>query len=142
MDGLLRERPRYTRSLRADCFMLEPGRTREFERAMGELQQGLWIVKTEERYEPSFSYRWDLVEQWLPEAVAEGRGLSRGVALERLLDRYLAGAVYSTPGRLARLFALPREDVGRALSRLGAQGAVALDTAVAGWPGRWLVSRR
>ena len=46
--------------------MLEPGKTREFERAMAELQQGLWIVKTEERYEPTFSYRWDLLERWLP----------------------------------------------------------------------------
>ena len=70
-------RPQYTRGIRAECFMLEPGKTREFERAMGELQQGLWIVKTEERYEPTFSYRWDLLERWLPEAVAEGRRLRR-----------------------------------------------------------------
>src|SRR5207249_362644 len=71
MDGLVREHPQYTRGLRANAFMLEPSKTREFERAMAELQQGLWVVKTEERYEPTFSYRWDLVEAWLPEAVAE-----------------------------------------------------------------------
>ncbi len=76
MDSLVRESPQYTRGIRAECFMLEPGKTREFERAMGELQQGLWIVKTEERYEPTFSYRWDLLERWLPEAVAEGRRLA------------------------------------------------------------------
>jgi hypothetical protein len=58
MDSLMRESPQYTRSLRAEAFMLEPGKTREFERAMAELQRGLFIVKTEERYEPSFSYRW------------------------------------------------------------------------------------
>ncbi|HET8530969.1 MAG TPA: hypothetical protein VFO08_07475, partial [Methylomirabilota bacterium] len=91
MDRLVRESPQYTRSLRAECFMLEAAKTREFERAMGELQQGLWIVKTEERYEPTFSYRWDLLERWLPDQVAEGRGLRRPVALERLLARYLAG---------------------------------------------------
>src|SRR5882672_6776687 len=50
MDRLVRESPQYTRGLRAECFMLEAVKTREFERAMGELQQGLWIVKTEERY--------------------------------------------------------------------------------------------
>ena len=66
MDSLVRESPQYTRGIRAECFMLEPGKTREFERAMGELQQGLWIVKTEERYEPTFSYRWDLLERWPP----------------------------------------------------------------------------
>ncbi|HET7875680.1 MAG TPA: hypothetical protein VFN71_09150, partial [Methylomirabilota bacterium] len=80
MDSLVRESPQYTRGLRAESFMLEPGRTREFERAVAELQQGLWIVKTEERYEPSFSYRWDLLERWLPEAVAEGRRMNRAAA--------------------------------------------------------------
>src|SRR3990172_11680330 len=52
MDSLIRESPQYTRGLRAEGDMLDPGETREFERAMAELQQGLWIVKTEERYEP------------------------------------------------------------------------------------------
>jgi hypothetical protein len=140
MDSLSRQRPQYTRGLRAECFMLEPGKTREFERAMGELQQGLWVVKTEERYEPSFSYRWDLLERWLPEAVAEGRRLPRPRALERLFRRYLAGAVYSTPGRLARLFSLPPAEVEDAVARLQAAGAVRARVEVAGWPGRWLLT--
>jgi hypothetical protein len=140
MDSLSRERPQYTRGLRAECFMLEPGQTREFERAMGELQQGLWVVKTEERYEPSFSYRWDLLERWLPEAVAEGRRLPRARALERLFRRYLAGAAYSTPGRLARLFSLPPGEVEDAVAGLQAAGAVRAGVEVAGWPGRWIIS--
>ena len=118
MDAMMREHPQYTRSLRANTFMLEPSKTREFERAMAELQQGLWIVTTEERYEPTFSYRWDLLEAWLPEAAAEGRRLRREAALDFLIDRYLAGAVYSTPALLARLFGLSREETGRALQRL------------------------
>ena len=36
MDRLVRESPQYTRGLRAECFMLETSKTREFERAMGE----------------------------------------------------------------------------------------------------------
>jgi hypothetical protein len=122
--------------------MLEPGKTREFERAMAELQQGLWVVKTEERYEPSFSYRWDLVERWLPEGVAEGRRLTRAAALARLLDRYLAGARYSTPRRLARLFGVPDGEVAAALAGLARSGAVRPDQTVAGWAGRWVLSGR
>ena len=140
MDSLMRETPQYTRSLRAEAFMLEPAKTREFERAMAELQQGLWIVKTEERYEPSFSYRWDLLERWLPEAVGEGRRLSRPAAVERLLGRYLRTAVYGTPTRLARLFSLPASEVAAALGRLEAAGRVRTDVEVAGWPGRYVVS--
>src|SRR2546426_981566 len=43
MDAMTREHPQYTRELRANVFMLEPAKTRGFERAMAELQQGLWL---------------------------------------------------------------------------------------------------
>ena len=109
-------------------------------RPVGELQQGLWIVKTEERYEPTFSYRWDLLERWLPESVAEGRRLRRPAALERLLARYLAGAVYSSPALLARLFGLPRREMETALAALARTGRVSAPREVTGWPGRWVVS--
>ena len=139
MDSFFRESPQYTRGLRADTFMLESSRTREFERAMSELQQGLWIVKTEERYEPSFSYRWDLLERWLPEQVTEGRGLARPAALERLLARYLDGAVYSTPARMARIFGLGATETAQAVARLGRAGRVRAEVVVPGWPGSWVV---
>jgi len=139
MDALAREHPQYTRGLRANTFMLEPSKTREFERAMAELQQGLWVVKTEERYEPTFSYRWDLVEAWLPGAVAEGRRLSRERALERLIERYTRGAIFSNERVLARLFGLRAEEVTRVVGRLVTTGALRADCIVDGWPGRWLV---
>jgi hypothetical protein len=139
MDALTREHPQYTRGLRASAFMLEPSQTREFERAMAELQQGLWVAKTEERYEPTFSYRWDLLEAWLPDAAAEGRRLARPAALDRLVARYVETAVFTTPRILARLFALPAAEVAGSLERLARRGAL-LETGVEGWPGRWLVA--
>ena len=139
MDSFFRESPQYTRGLRADTFMLEAGRTREFERAMAELQQGLWIVKTEERYEPTFSYRWDLLERWLPDTVAEGRQLGRPAALDRLIVRYLDGAVYSSIARMARLFGLDAGETTRAVARLAKTGRVRANLEVAGWPGTWVL---
>ena len=139
MDSLVREHPQYTREIRGNCFMLEPSRTREFERAMAEVQQGLWVVKSEERYEPTFSYRWDLLEAWLPEPVAEGRRLRRPAAVERVVARYLEGAVFSTPALLGRLFTLPRLEISDAVDRLVGAGAVLADCVVDGWPGGWLV---
>src|SRR5262245_9088601 len=139
MDALVREHPQYTRDLRANTFMLGPHRTREFERAMAELQQGLWIVKTEERYEPTFSYRWDLLEAWLPEAVKAGRRLSRERALEHLIGRYAAAVVFTRERTLHRLFNLSAADTTRALSTLVSRGAL-LEQPVTGWPGRWLIA--
>src|SRR3989475_3029171 len=139
MDALTREHPQYTHGLRANTFMLDPGKTRDFERAMAELQQGLWIAKTEERYEPTFSYRWDLLEAWLPDAVAEGRRLGRPRAIERLIERFVGGAVFTNERVLARLFRLPMAEITSALERLVRRGTLAADEAIDGWPGRWLV---
>lgn len=139
MDALMREHPQYTRGLRASTFMLEPSKTREFERAMAELQQGLWVVKTEERYEPTFSYRWDLLEAWLPEATAEGRRMRREIAAERVIERYVRGAVYTNERILARLFGLRMEEVSRAVSGLVRMKALGAGCEVDGWPGRWIV---
>jgi hypothetical protein len=139
MDALTREHPQYTRELRGNSFMLEPGKTREFERAMAELQQGLWVVKTEERYEPTFSYRWDLLEAWLPDAVAEGRRLSRRVALDRLVARYLDAAIFSTSRGLGRLFGVHAAEIADSVARLARRGAL-VETAVEGWAGRWVVA--
>jgi hypothetical protein len=138
MDALVREHPQYTRELRGNAFMLESGKTREFERAMAELQQGLWVVKTEERYEPTFSYRWDLVEAWLPAAVRAGRRLSRAAALDQLVSRYVSAAVYTRPRLLAQLFGVPLPEIGAASDRLRRRGAI-LEAEVDGWPGRWLI---
>jgi hypothetical protein len=106
---------------------------------MAELQQGLWVVKTEERYEPTFSYRWDLLEAWLPQAVAEGRRLSRAAALDRLVMRYLDGVVFATARGLGRLFGIPAAEVAACVGRLVRRGVV-IDCTVEGWPGRWLIS--
>ena len=139
MDALVEDHPQDTRELRANAFLLEPRHTREFERAMAELQQGLWIVKVEERYEPTFSYRWDLLEAWLPEPVADGRRLGRDAAVEHLIARYLGGAVYSREPLLSRLVRLSPTDVRRALDRLARRGVVRGDVPVPGWPGRWVL---
>ena len=139
MDALVREHPQYTRELRANTFLREPRSTREFERAMAELQQGLWVVKSEERYEPTFSYRWELVERWLPDLVAAGRRLSRAAALDRLLERYVAGAVYASPARLARLLGVPAVEITASIARL-TRARKLLHTTVAGWPGTWLLT--
>jgi hypothetical protein len=139
MDALTHEHPQYTRELRGNAFMLESGKTREFERAMAELQQGLWVVKTEERYEPTFSYRWDLLEAWLPDAVAEGRRLSRAAALDRLVTRYLGGAVFSTARRLAGLFGIPTDEARACVARLSRRRVV-IESPVQGWAGHWVLA--
>ncbi len=140
LDSLVREHPQYTRDLRANCFLLQPSGAREVERAMPELQHGLWVVKTEERYEPTFSYRWDLLEEWLPAAVAEGRHLSRPAAIERIVARYTGAAIYTSERILAGLFGIPAAQVGPAVERLSQRGVLLGPRPVMGLPGAWLIN--
>ncbi len=139
MDALVREHPQYTRELRANTFLLDPARTREFERAMAELQAGLWIVKSEERYEPTFSYRWDLLEAWLPEAAAEGRRMPRAAALDSVVVRYAQAAVFTRLPAVRRLFGIATEEAAASVRRLVSR-RVLIEREVDGWPGRWLVA--
>jgi uncharacterized protein YcaQ len=141
MDALIRRHPLYTREWRAECFLLEPARTREFERAVGELQQALFVVKVEERYEPSFSYRWDLVEAWLPEAVRAGRRLARPAAVRLLVARHVGGAGWASVRGLARLFGLRRAEVEAAVATLARAGEVTTGVAVAGLPADLVLHR-
>jgi hypothetical protein len=134
MDVVVRRHPLYTREWRAEALMLDPGSTRGFERAVAELQQGLFVVKREERYEPSFSYRWDLVEAWLPEGVHEGRRLGRPKAVRRLVGRYLGGAAWGSVRGMARLFGLPADEVRAAAAALVRAGDATPGGAVAGLP--------
>jgi len=139
MDVLIRRHPLYTREWRAEALMLDPGSTRGFERAVAELQQALFVVKTEERYDPSFSYRWDLVEAWLPDGVREGRQLGRPAAVRRLVGRYLDGAAWGSVKGMAGLFGVPADEVHRAVAALARSGAVS--ARVPGLPEDWVLRR-
>ena len=141
MDVLIHRHPLYTREWRAEALMLDPASTRGFERAMAELQQGLFVVKTEERYDPSFSYRWDLLEAWLPDAVREGRRLGRPAAVRRLVDRYLGGAGWGSVRGIARLFGVPVDEVRGAVAAMTRAGEVSSAASIAGLPGDAVVHR-
>jgi len=139
MDALLECGPQYTPDLRAACRLNAPEQTREFERAIGELQRGLWIVKTEERYEPSFSYRWGLLDDWLEEEVAAAQKLDRAEAVYRLVRTHIDAVHYSRADLIARLFDLPATEVTIAVDRLILEGHAVPDQPVNGLPGRWII---
>ena len=131
--------PRSTPELRKAVAMREPDRTAEFDRAMAELQRGLWIVKVEEIYEPDFYYRWDLLDNWLPDPVAASLDLPRETAVRRLVASYLRCAAASQPRFLAGLFGLAVDEVETALRSLKAEGCLHQDRRIKGLPGNWVV---
>jgi tRNA uridine 5-carbamoylmethylation protein Kti12 len=108
---------------------------------MGELQRGLWIVKTEERYEPSFSYRWDLPDYWLEEQVLVARKLDRAEAVYRLVRKHIEVVHYSRADLIASLLTLPISEVAAGLDRVISERYATPDQTVRGLPGRWIIRR-
>jgi hypothetical protein len=139
LDALHDAAPRETPALRRAAGISGPARTAEFDRAMAELQRGLWIAKVEEVYEPDFYYRWDLLDNWLPEAVEAGRLLSRAAAAQRLLTAYLRAAGAAAPRFLAGLFAVSPGEVAAGLRAMEADGRIRAGQRIGGWPGEWAV---
>jgi hypothetical protein len=139
MDVLMEISPLGTPELRRRTRLQASDRTREFERAMTELQRKLWVVKTEEIYEPSFYYRWDLLENWLPEQVKKGESLSRGEALVQVVRAHLTHAVASQERTMARLFDVSVPEVERALGVLAAEGLINRQVPIRALPGHWVL---
>ncbi len=142
LEALHAEHPLYTPDLRRAAGLAHPGETRAFERAIAELQQGLWVVKTEERYEPSFAYRWDLFETRYRRAAAAAERIAPTEALEQLLSRLLDTLLWSTPRELTRLLRPTPEQLEVALGDLEARGRLLRGVMVPGLPPRLLLSRR
>jgi len=141
LDVLHEHGPQYTPDLRRLAGLAAVEATGAFERAMAELQRRMWVVKTEERYDPSFSYRWDLLDDWMPDEVQKARGISREEATYGILARYLQAAFYTTPRIAAGLFGLRQELVTAGANRLVEKGRAVADQQIRGLPGRWLVAR-
>ena len=141
LDALHEHGAQYTPDLRRRAALGAAEATSAFERAMAELQRRMWVVKTEERYDPSFSYRWDLLDEWMPDETKRARDISREDAAYGILRRYLEAAFYTTPRLAASLFGLPPDLTGAAADRLVQEGHAAAEQRVSGAPGRWLVFR-
>lgn len=139
LEALHDASPLATPDLRKAVMMRDPDRGAEFDRAMAELQRGLWIVKVEEVYDPDFYYRWDLLDNWLPEPVEASLDLPRDEAVRRLVSAYLRCAAASQPRFLAGLFGLAGGEIEAALRPLESDGQIRRDQRIRGLPGSWVV---
>jgi len=95
----------------------------------------------EEVYDPDFYYRWDLLDNWLPEPVKASLEMPRAEAAKQLVATYLRGAAATQPRFLAGLLGLTAEEVETAMASLEAAGEIRRDARIARLPGSWIVWR-
>jgi hypothetical protein len=131
--------PTHALRMRAD-FRGELSKPR-FEKAIGRLQELLYVVKTQTVYEPKFTYYWGLFERVFPEAVRRARRVSREAALERILGKYFETAVCARFRDLRSIFpALAPGQLETALSELVGRGFLRRGVRIAGAKGLWFVA--
>jgi hypothetical protein len=141
MQALVERHPLTTKELKRRT-RLEASRTRPiFDQAIAELQRKLYIMMIEARYEPTFTYVWDLLETWLPEPVARGREILRREAVYRLTKHYLSVVYYASLTQTERVIGVPRVEVEEAVTRLQGEGTIDVGAPIDGLPGTWVVWR-
>ena len=139
MEALVERHPQPTRELKRSTHLAAAKSRPLFDRAIAELQRRLYITMIEARYEPTFTYVWDLLECWLPALVARGREILRYEAVYRLTRQYLSVVCYSSLTQLEHVLGVPRAEVEEAATRLQDEGVIEVGAPIDGLPGRWLV---
>jgi len=139
MVALVERHPQTTKELKRSTHLAAAKSRPIFDRAIGELQRKLYITMIEARYEPTFTYVWDLLDAWLPEPVARGREMRRHEAVYRLIRQYLSVVCYSSLTQLERVLGVPRVEIEEAATHLQAEGVIEIGARIDGLPGTWLV---
>ncbi|HXH08494.1 MAG TPA: crosslink repair DNA glycosylase YcaQ family protein [Alphaproteobacteria bacterium] len=141
MDALIEAHPQTTKELKRRT-RLDAAKSRSlFDQAIAELQRRLYITMIEARYDPVFTYIWDLLETWLPDPVAQGRDTPRDEAVYQLVRQYLSVVSYASLTHVERVIGVPRLDVEATLARLQDEGMITTGVAIDGLPGTWVIWR-
>jgi hypothetical protein len=137
-EALLRHGAQHTIRLRQLAHLEGEKSKSRFERALTELQRGLWILPIGVADAGSWHYAfiYELFDRWFPQTVEAARIIDRGEAAAHLAGRYLDSVGAAEPSQLAKLFHWKRDTTSASLASLERQGrATALDD------GRWATTK-
>ena len=113
-----------TIALRKLTFMTSAGAKSRFERALTDLQRGLWILPVAVAEVGSWHYAfvYDLVDRAFPRLISQAAMRTQEEARVSIAGRYLDVVGTCNADRLMRLFGWGSEDSGNSLSALAARG--------------------
>lgn len=126
--------PMHTVELRQAAHLGAEGSKTRFERALVELQRGLWLVPmgVAEAGAWHYAFIYELFDRWFPEVAQASRTISQPDARAFLVGLYLASVGASTPQGIAALFGWKRAATEEAFRH-----ALAWNQAVLLDDGRW-----
>jgi len=118
--------PTHTIELRRKTRLDDPRAKGRFEKAMIQLQKGLWVlpIGVAEAGSWRYAFIFELLDRWLPEVFPRARVLSREEAGRELIARLLSGVGATTSIQAARLFGWKSAWAEHVLQELGQAGKV------------------
>lgn len=137
-EALLQNGAQHTIRLRQLSHLEGDSSKTRFERALTELQRGLWILPIGVADAGSWHYAfiYELFDRWFPNTVDMARPIAREQARACLAARYLDSVGAAEPGQLVKLFQWKKDGVSAALDSLEQEGrAIRLDD------GRWATTK-
>lgn len=141
-EVLLADGPQNTVELRRRTRLSGKASRYRFQKALVELQRGLWIlpIGVAEAGAWRYAYTYELLDRWLPRIAKEARPITLGDARIELTRRYLDGVGAAEAHQVSRLFGWKDRLTEKALAALEKEGdAVQLEHGL--WAARGALSR-
>lgn len=128
-----------TSELRRKANLAGKKNSREFDRALAELQVSLKITKTgiSDSNRWHYCYVYDLLPRWLPEQVERGVAMKSREAYPVILRQYLRNVIAARPAEMQRLFGWTADTIEHTLAELVAAGEVCAGITIEGLDGDW-----
>lgn len=136
MDALMDSPPQNTKGLKLATGLESRARRVEFDKALSELQEKMFVVKIAEEHGP-FSFVWAPMTQVFPEEIRKARRISTDEARERILDRYFRNQYVASVAAIHRLFRWNKQEIFRALGQLMRKGIVGGNVRLDALPGNF-----
>ncbi len=126
-DVLYTKGAQHTIQLRRMAHLSARSSKSRFNKALVDLQRGLWVLPVGVAHAGSWRYAftYELLDRWLPEISQRARGIKMLEARAHLAKLYLDSVGASTPRAISRLFGWQTKEITSALSRLEEAGCAA-----------------
>lgn len=137
-EALLHHGPQHTIQLRRLANLSARSAKARFDKALTDLQRGLWIlpIGVAEAGAWRYAFTYELFDRWFPDVAKQARGITLAEARAFLTNCYLESVGAAHPKDIGKLFRWPLKHVSGALQRLEEE-----ETARPLEDGRWISSK-
>jgi len=123
MDALMDVSPQATKGLKLATGMTGRGDRAQFDKAIGELQEKMYIAKIREDHDP-FTFVWAPLQSSFATQVRKARRITPETARLKILERYFRNQLVGSVTTVQRLFRWNKQEIFRTLGQLVQAGVI------------------